>query len=123
VGQAIVYGVHAVAADKKLAAIGSETELARFERQRQTYHGLPGRDIEDGDATLGPVAGDQLLAIRLESDDRRLGAGHDRPLDGGAGQRRHHDAAALPAGDGGPVLAAQIEPVGKRGKAYAARRA
>ena len=77
------HGVHAVAADEELAAIGGETEMARCERQRQADHGLPGGDIEDGDVRSG-----RLPAINVcrpaGTDDGRLGAGRDGALDGGA---------------------------------------
>ena len=81
------HGVHAVAGDVELAAIGGEAELPGRDGERQANDGLPGGDVVEGEAAVGLAAGDELAAIEAEAGDRGLGGGLDGAADGGLSER------------------------------------
>src|SRR5271163_2000335 len=63
------------------------------------------------------AAGDDLGAILLKAEKRRLITSGDDAFNGGALQRRDGNAARPVAGDGGIVGAANIESVGRGSQA------
>src|ERR1035437_3401570 len=103
VGKDAHHGVHAVARDVQVSAVGGEAELPGGDGKRQAHHGLAGGHVVDGEAAIGRAAGDELAAVGAEAGDTGFGGSVDGAADRGLGEGDDGDGAIAARDDTGVI--------------------